>query len=837
MPLEIITSSLPNAYVGQAYNAQMQAAGGTPPYNGWFIGEILPDSYWLTISPTGLLSGTPQSTEADQVAIGLYDSASPPNYAQIILPLSVLASQSSGVLGTSIANTMLTQTLPAYPYQEYADDENIAALFNAYNDGVNAYVSWFANIGLPYYPGLTGSLLNWIAQGIYGQMRYSAAASPATSAIGPLNSAALNTIPLNTYIAPTQTYYAVTDDIFQRILTWNFFKGDGKRWCPRFLKRRVMRFVLGTNGIDPEPWNAGFTVGAESTQAISVQFVGSTCVISINQLAASALTQLTPNILQIFAALFLAPGVLDKPVEWNYSVNISTSLTVLVSPASINYLGATGTETSGSTTAVALGGSGLYTYAWSWQSGGSGITINSPTSATTTFTASGLASGGSDSGVAQIVVTDTSSHSTASNTVPVVITRVSLPQVTVAPTTINAAGTNANVTTGTVTGTAANGQAPYVYLWSWQSGGAGITINTPASAATTFTGSGLAYGGSNSGVALLTVTDNFGQMATATCAVSVERATELLASASPTSLSYTGASSSETTASSTVTPAGGISPYRYSWAWASGGAGITINSAMAATTTFTAGSIAAGTTASGTAVCIVTDSGGQTAQSTVAVSISRVTLITASASPSTISVSKSGTTITTGATTVSASGGSGSYTYSWTWASGGTSITINSPSAATTSFTGSGLVLNDTYSGVARCTVTDGYGQTATVAVSVSIKAVPVGTATIAWAQTNLGGDVFSFGTGTIVSQSIPSGTLILAETIDNNGSYTTSIAIEMSANPGQDFFTTMETPLGNLATASASYSYNDGVASWGWPGSSLWASGVAGHQYTINLA
>ena len=53
-----------------------------------------------------------------------------------------------------------------------------------------------------------------------------------------------------------------TDDIFKRIITWHFFKGDGKYFTVAWLKRRIYRFLYGEDGTD--------AVGA--TDQISVTF-------------------------------------------------------------------------------------------------------------------------------------------------------------------------------------------------------------------------------------------------------------------------------------------------------------------------------------------------------------------------------------------------------------------------------------------------------------------------------------------------------------------------------------------------------------------------------------
>ena len=59
IPLQITTSSLPGATVGQTYSFQLQATGGTPPYtwNKYPPGGrgVLP--IWLHLSKSGLISG------------------------------------------------------------------------------------------------------------------------------------------------------------------------------------------------------------------------------------------------------------------------------------------------------------------------------------------------------------------------------------------------------------------------------------------------------------------------------------------------------------------------------------------------------------------------------------------------------------------------------------------------------------------------------------------------------------------------------------------------------------------------------------------------------------
>jgi hypothetical protein len=240
-----------------------------------------------------------------------------------------------------------------------------------------------------------------------------------------LNTVPLNQpgFPLNTYSFPVTQFYTLSDDAYQRIITWDFFKGDGKRFCMRWLKRRIMRFLVGVNGIDPQPSQPGFTVGAENTEAISTIVTSSggvlTLTVTINQTRLSTLASLTPGILTIFQLAFLG-GDLELPLQYQYAVNIVTSPIASVSPTSINLMSSAGTQVSGPAVVSVSGGSGPFTYSWAFSSGGTGITITSPSSPSTTFSAS-LTGGSTASGIATCTVTDYFADTTTVN-LPISIT-------------------------------------------------------------------------------------------------------------------------------------------------------------------------------------------------------------------------------------------------------------------------------------------------------------------------------------------------------------------------------------------------------------------------------
>jgi large repetitive protein len=73
-PLVFPPMSLSNMVVGVGYSVQFTVTGGTPPYNFTILTGSLPAG--ITLSSTGLLSGTPTTANAsDTFVIGVTDSS------------------------------------------------------------------------------------------------------------------------------------------------------------------------------------------------------------------------------------------------------------------------------------------------------------------------------------------------------------------------------------------------------------------------------------------------------------------------------------------------------------------------------------------------------------------------------------------------------------------------------------------------------------------------------------------------------------------------------------------------------------------------------------------
>lgn len=82
--------------------------------------------------------------------------------------------------------------------------------------------------------------------------------------------------------------------------------------------------------------------------------------------------------------------------------------------------------------------------------------------------------------------------------------------------------------------------------------------------------------------------------------------------------------------------------------------------------------------------------------------------------------SAASSTVTGNTATATPSGGLAPFTYSWVHLSGAT-MTINTPSSASTTFTASGVADGATVTATFRCTATDSLGSTATADLTVNL--------------------------------------------------------------------------------------------------------------------
>ena len=189
-----------------------------------------------------------------------------------------------------------TEIIKSYPYVQFADDENITAWFDAYNAYAQQYLDWFNNTPLAVYTRseISGALLDWVANGVYGCYRTPIAFGNSRS-IGPLNTYTPNYIPFNQGKELSDvTSFTMTDDIFKRVITWNFYKGDGVQLSIPWLKKRIARFT------DLNFMDVSVTVGAD--RAVTVKITG----------ASSEILSYLQSIMEL--------GLVNLPIGYTFTV-------------------------------------------------------------------------------------------------------------------------------------------------------------------------------------------------------------------------------------------------------------------------------------------------------------------------------------------------------------------------------------------------------------------------------------------------------------------------------------------------------------------------------------
>lgn len=232
---------------------------------------------------------------------------------------------------------MLSTPISSYMFTQYADDDEIRAFFTAYNQILQEIYGWMYDTKLPIFIGnyLSGALLQWCVAGIYGQTIPTLTTS-SSYVHGQYNATRYNQLAFNQRQKTTKSNQViVSDDIFKRILTWNYYKADGFHFTVPWLKRRIMRFLLGSMGTD---------IANDQHWAISVLFASSGMTITISKgyrrISKSAIfgktrynrirynginTYLISSSQYDFANIFsvaIQNGVLKLPFYTNVSVNI-----------------------------------------------------------------------------------------------------------------------------------------------------------------------------------------------------------------------------------------------------------------------------------------------------------------------------------------------------------------------------------------------------------------------------------------------------------------------------------------------------------------------------------
>jgi hypothetical protein len=228
-------------------------------------------------------------------------------------------------------------TISSYLYREYNDDDDLQAFVDAYNGQSQQYVDWFNTIGLPVYTGplISGLLLDWVAQGIYGLTR-PVLSSFQSALIGPLDTYGFNELGLNeSELVGPKDIAATSDDVFKRIITWHMYRGDGRYFNVTWLKRRIMRFLYGVNGTDNNdpPYQISVSFGVNNQLNITILAgkrtdfggalfnTGELNSFSLNSTETSLVTFTIPDLAHIFKQA-IDTGVLEMPYQFPTVVTI-----------------------------------------------------------------------------------------------------------------------------------------------------------------------------------------------------------------------------------------------------------------------------------------------------------------------------------------------------------------------------------------------------------------------------------------------------------------------------------------------------------------------------------
>lgn len=156
-------------------------------------------------------------------------------------------------MSESFSTLPLQNQINSYLYLQFSDDENLQAFVAAFNSLSQSYLDWFNNTPLALYtsPNISGALLDWIGQGIYGIIRPTLSSSSTTRIAG-YGTGAYGEPPAygEQIYSSSGTSSLASDDIYKRVLTWHLYRGDGQQFTTQWLKNRVARFLYGVNGTD-----------------------------------------------------------------------------------------------------------------------------------------------------------------------------------------------------------------------------------------------------------------------------------------------------------------------------------------------------------------------------------------------------------------------------------------------------------------------------------------------------------------------------------------------------------------------------------------------------------
>lgn len=110
----------------------------------------------------------------------------------------------------------------------------------------------------------------------------------------------------------TNVVELASDDIYKRVITWNFYKGDGYQFNINWLKRRTVRFLSGINGTDPYQTD----IDGVNAYQVSILFPTPSSYNATIQILAGAMDTSLAATLQSF----VSSQVVQLPFQYNWAV-------------------------------------------------------------------------------------------------------------------------------------------------------------------------------------------------------------------------------------------------------------------------------------------------------------------------------------------------------------------------------------------------------------------------------------------------------------------------------------------------------------------------------------
>ncbi len=152
--LYVSQTLLPEGVVNTAYSATIQVAGGLPPYSFSLTQGSLPPG--LTLSGTGVVSGTPTQAGASSFTVQVSDAESPPQTTSSPIYITIVATPlaiSTTTLPDAVVNVPYYQQLqvtggvPPYTWQEQNLGQGFFLIDGAVTTSPFGFVEWPKQVG------------------------------------------------------------------------------------------------------------------------------------------------------------------------------------------------------------------------------------------------------------------------------------------------------------------------------------------------------------------------------------------------------------------------------------------------------------------------------------------------------------------------------------------------------------------------------------------------------------------------------------------------------------------------------------------------------------------